>query len=261
MTSRDTNLQSEPRVADPCKAPPLLEPGDALFLDVDGTLLDFADRPHEVTVPAELVETLRKISGRLGGALALVSGRRIEELDALFAPLRLPASGVHGAEFRLDPAKPLQSLAPSAEIPERLADAVSREATAFPGVLVEHKGASVAVHYRRAPEYGPLLKRALEHMLSGEDGHGVELFEAHFAYEVKMRGFDKGKAITAFLHSDPFRRRTPVFVGDDRTDEDGFAVVVERGGRAYSVAGRRQGAVCAFTGPAAVRAWLSDFAG
>src|SRR5271167_2801512 len=122
----------------------------ALFLDVDGTLLDFAERPHEVVTPAGLVATLAKAERKLEGALALVSGRAIDDVDRLFEPLRLRASGVHGAEMRFNPGEPAKPLPAAKELPQSLSTALRRAVEACPGAFVENKRFSIAVHYRLA---------------------------------------------------------------------------------------------------------------
>ena len=231
----------------------------ALFLDVDGTLLDLAERPEDVVTPASLVATLTRTERKLAGALALISGRAIDDLDRLFAPLRLRASGVHGAEIRFDPGGPAMST-PAAELPQSFSTALTRAVEAFPGALVENKRFSIAVHYRLAPEAERPLREAVKRVVASA-GADVEVMDAHYAIELKTPGFDKGSAIAAFLSTPAFRGRTPVFVGDDATDERGFAVVAARGGYAYSVGRMLRGAIGAFPEPRAVRDWLAEFAG
>ena len=211
--------------------------------------------------PPGLVETLASVETKLGGALALVSGRRIEELDRLFQPLRLRASGVHGVEFRFEPGDAPQLWSQAPDLSPRLVTEIAELTNSFPGVLVEHKGYSLAVHFRRSPALGGALRDALGVLMDRDESRGVEILDAHLALEIKPKGFDKGGAIRRFLDHETFRGRRPVFVGDDLTDEAGFAVARACGGRAYSVAGERAGAVCAFAGPAEVRAWLREFAG
>src|SRR5215470_15019286 len=132
----------------------------ALFLDVDGTLLDICLRPEDVVVPAELRSTLESAYRALDGALALVSGRAIRDLDRLFAPLRLPAAGQHGSELRLESAGEIRTIA-SRGIGQALREAVATLASQHPGVEIEDKGLTLAIHYRAAPLAGPLLARAL----------------------------------------------------------------------------------------------------
>jgi trehalose 6-phosphate phosphatase len=232
----------------------------ALFLDVDGTLIDLAERPDSVITPAGLVATLKKIERKLAGALALISGRAIDDLDRLFEPLRLRASGVHGAEMRFDPGGPATSTPTPVELPQSLIKALTRAVEAFPGVFVENKRFSIAVHYRLAPAAEQPVRETVMRLIDSL-GPAVEVMNAHCAIELKAPGFDKGGAIAAFLSTPAFRGRTPVFVGDDATDESGLAVVAARGGYAYSVGRLLPGAIGAFVEPRAVRDWLAEFAG
>jgi trehalose 6-phosphate phosphatase len=232
----------------------------ALFLDVDGTLLDLAERPDLVVTPAGLVATLEDAERKLAGALALVSGRAIDDLDRLFEPLRLRASGVHGAEMRFDPGGPATSTPAGSELPQSLVQALTRAVEAFPGVFVENKRFSISVHYRLAPAAERPVRETVMRLVESLRPP-VEVMNAHCAIELKGPGFDKGRAIATFLSTPPFRGRTPVFVGDDATDESGFAVVAARGGSAYSVGRLRPGAIGVFSEPRAVRDWLAEFAG
>jgi trehalose 6-phosphate phosphatase len=231
----------------------------ALFLDVDGTLLDLAERPDDVVTPAGLVATLATTERKLAGALALISGRAIEDVDRLFSPLRLRVSGVHGAEIRFNPGEPAKALPAAKELPQSLSTALRRAVEPFRGVFVESKRFSTAVHYRLAPEVEQPLREAVNRAIETA-AVPVEVMDAHCAIELKTPGFDKGGAIAAFLSTAAFRGRTPVFVGDDATDERGFAVVAARGGHAYSVGRRLPGAIGAFADPRAVRDWLAEFA-
>lgn len=237
----------------------LTEEPAALFLDVDGTILDLAERPGDVVTPPGLVATLRRIERKLGGALALISGRPIDELDGLFEPLRLRASGVHGAEMRFDPGLPPISAPGARALPQSFWADLTRIATAFPGAFVENKRFSFTVHYRLALESERRLREAIIRLIDSSE-IPVEVMSAHCAIELKAPGCDKGGAIAAFLSTPPFRGRTPVFVGDDTTDESGFAVVAARGGYAFSVGKRRPGATGTFAQPSAVRGWLAEYA-
>jgi trehalose 6-phosphate phosphatase len=232
----------------------------SLFLDVDGTLLDLAERPSEVTAPAGLVETLAKAERKLDGALALVSGRPIEELDRLFDPLRLRAAGVHGAEMRFEPYAPPVSSSGAKELPGSLWTALAEVLARFPGAFAENKRFSFAVHYRLATDIEAPLREAVMRLVEVESRIPIEVLNAHCAIELRAPGFDKGRAVEAFLAAPPFLGRTPIFVGDDTTDEAGFSVVSARGGFAYSVGERRPGAIGAFARPAEVREWLMAFA-
>jgi trehalose 6-phosphate phosphatase len=238
---------------------PLSDAPIALFLDVDGTLLDLAARPDDVVTPAGLVATLGGAEHRLGGALALVSGREIEDLDRLFRPLRLRASGVHGAEIRFEQDGPVTPTAGAIELPSSLWTALTREVAAFPGAFAENKRFSFVVHYRLAPTAERPLRQAVTRLI-GSSPISVEAMDARCAIELKAPAHDKGRAITAFLAQPAFRGRAPVFVGDDTTDESGFAVVAALGGAAYSVGGWRPGATGLFADPRAVRDWLAEFA-
>ena len=232
----------------------------ALFLDVDGTLIDLAARPTDVVVPAGLTRTLAKIERKLAGALAFVSGRAISDLDRLFKPLRLRASGVHGAEMRFDPGQREASTPAAIELPRSLRTALMRVVAAFPGAFVEDKRFSLVVHYRLTPSAERPLREAVTRVIDSAKTTAVEVIDGHCAIELKAPGFDKGGAIAAFLSTPAFRDRTPVFVGDDASDESGFALVAARGGYAYSVGQKRWGTIGVFPEPKAVREWLAEFA-
>ena len=250
-------------LAAPATAEEFLNAADrpvALFLDVDGTLLDIAARPDRVAVPADLVPTLAKAESKLGGALALVSGREFEEIDRLFQPLKLRAAAVHGAELRFDPdAEPVRAPGTS-ELPASLWDGLTDVLRDFPGTFAENKRYSIAVHYRRAPEAEAPLREVVRRLVESEPQAGVEVMNARRAIELKAPGYDKGSAISAFLSVPPFIDRTPIYLGDDTTDEAGFAAVAALGGLACSVGRHRRGARGVFARPSDVRAWLAGFA-
>jgi trehalose 6-phosphate phosphatase len=237
---------------------PLSDASVALFLDVDGTLLDLAARPDDVVMPAGLVTTLAGAERKLAGALALISGRSIDAVDHLFAPLRLRVSGVHGAEIRFDPDG---STTPTvgADLPQSLLAALRRAVEPFPGVFVEDKRFSFTVHYRLAPSAERPLRNIVRELVDSIP-IAVDIMDAHCAIEIKSPCFDKGGAIASFLSTSTFSGRRPIFVGDDTTDESGFALVSARGGVAYSVGRSRPGAIGAFPAPQAVRGWLAEFA-
>ncbi|MBV8438944.1 MAG: trehalose-phosphatase [Hyphomicrobiales bacterium] len=231
----------------------------ALFLDVDGTLLDFAERPHEVVTPAGLVATLAKAERKLEGALALVSGCAIDDLDRRSEPLRLRASGVHGAQMRYDPGEPAAPAPAAVELPAPLWAALTRSVGKFPCAFAENKRFSFAVHYRLAPSLEKPLRETVMRLVNSQPQIAIEIVNAHYAFELRAPGFDKGKAIAAFLSCPRFRGRTPIFGGDE-TDEAGFPVVSTRGGFAFSVGRPRPRALGAFAHPSEVRQWLADFA-
>ena len=232
----------------------------ALFLDVDGTLLDIAESPTAVCVPRELSAALECLHRRLGGALALVSGRPVDDLDRLFAPLLLPACGGHGAQWRSRAGEPLrhEGLATlAAPVRERL-HALARTHT---GILTEDKGSSFALHYRAAPAAGQALAAALHALLSEPEGAGLRLLPGKMVFEVIAHTGDKAQAIRRFLEVAPFAGRRPLFIGDDVTDEPALAMMPGLGGLALSVGRLLPGASAAFADAAAVRAALVRAAG
>ncbi|MFN4311521.1 MAG: trehalose-phosphatase [Ferrovibrio sp.] len=240
-------------------APPLPQADWALFLDIDGTLLDIAEAPDRVVVPPPLRDHLRHAAERLSGALALVSGRALGSVDALFDPLRLAASGQHGSEWRPAPQADIHPVA-GPPLPDILQDAVARLAGLHPGILIEHKSHALAVHYRNAPELGAELGQRLSGMLAGHDG--LMLMPGRHVWEVKAAGLSKGSAVELFMREPHFAGRRPVFIGDDRTDEDGFRAVEDMGGLALPVGALAQvwPGRHGFADAAAVRRWLAAFA-
>jgi trehalose 6-phosphate phosphatase len=237
----------------PRPRPPAPADDWALFLDVDGCLLDFADAPDAVTVPATLHATLQRLSQRLHGALALVSGRALRRIDELFAPLRLPAAGLHGLERRSTVAR----LSPP-PVPSALAaihDEARQVAAAWPGTLVEDKGSALGLHWRAEPRAAAALRAFAEAALPRLPGYRLQ--HGDHVVELRPSSGDKGEAILALLEEAPFRGRKPVFVGDDLTDESGFAVINAHGGLSVLVGQREPSAAhYALRDPAAVRAWL-----
>jgi trehalose 6-phosphate phosphatase len=219
----------------------------ALLLDLDGTLLDLAPRPDAVVVPHALRASLARLYPRLGGALALVTGRRLDDVDRLLAPLRLPVAAEHGGILRPDP-----SGAPEPARLPRLPSGWERRAAAFaaarPGLLVEPKSAGFVLHHRAAPEHGAAARAFLATLLAEQPG--FELLAADMAWELRPSGVDKGRAVRALMARAPFAGRRPIFIGDDVTDEDGMAAAVALGGLGLRVAE-------AFRSPAGVRAWLA----
>ena len=230
----------------------------ALFLDVDGTLLDLAARPEDVVTPAGLVTTLASAERKLSGALALISGRSIDDIDRLFAPLRLRVSGVHGAEIRCDPDGSTTPTA-AADLPQSLLAALRRAVEPFPGVFVENKRFSFTVHYRLAPSAERPLRDDRQ-TARGFDSDRCRRYGRALRDRDQEPLFRQRRRDRAFLSTATFRGRTPIFVGDDTTDESGFALVSARGGFAYSVGRPRPGAIGAFSAPRAVRGWLAEFA-
>jgi trehalose 6-phosphate phosphatase len=231
----------------------------ALFLDIDGTLIDIAPTPDSVTVPRRLIATLPALATRFSGALALVSGRALATMDRLFAPLRLTAAGQHGAEFRRRPEAPVESLV----APERIARAAEllRDLPArFPGIMVEEKGLSIAIHFRNAPEAAAPTRQAAIEAVEASDG-ALELLEGKMVWDLRPHHITKGTAIEMLMAEPPFAGRLPVMVGDDRTDEDGFAAAARLGGAGILVGpARPTGARFRLPDPRACRAWLAALA-
>jgi len=228
----------------------------ALFLDVDGTLLDLAATPDNVVVPPDLPGLLIDLHERLGGALALVSGRRLDELDHLFAPMRLPAAGVHGAFIRRTPDSVPGTPVINPSIAALTAD-LAPFVHAYPGVLIEDKGVGIAVHFRNAPEAEPSLRRCIA-AACATLGPDIRILDGKMVIEVKPAGTDKGTAIRTLMAEPPFAERVPVFAGDDVTDRDGFRAVQALGGLAIQV-GAADGspATAHLATPTEVRAWLT----
>ena len=226
-----------------------------LFLDVDGTLVEFAASPDDVHVDPALAALIDRGSQALGGALALVSGRTLADLDRLFAPRRWPAAGLHGLERRdaqgrtTAPSHGRTQLATA----RAMLDAIASQ---HPGVLVEDKGASIAVHYRKAPQLEGALSWMLEQLVRDLGGE-FDLQPGACVLELKLRGPNKADAIQAFLAEPPFAGRIPLFAGDDLTDIDGFEAVERAGGLSISVGDRVRGRL-RFASPAQLRAFLAE---
>ena len=235
--------------------PPSLE--WCLFLDVDGTLIELTDSPFETRADDELKVLLSNVTERLGGAVALVSGRSIEYLDTLFAPLRLPSAGLHGVERRkasgnMHGASFVDSqLDPARSTLQALIDA-------HPGMLLEDKGRTIAVHFRMAPQAEAASLQTVR-TIAAQLGSRYHIQGGNMMLEIKPSGFSKSSAIKAFMQEPPFSGRRPVFVGDDLTDEDGFKTVEDHGGISIAVGNRIRGQFHA-DNVAAVRAWLLGIA-
>jgi trehalose 6-phosphate phosphatase len=228
---------------------PAPRPDWALFLDLDGTLLDLAPTPGAVIVPDGLPGMLRAASAALGGALAIVSGRALQDIDLLLAPLKLAAAAEHGCELR----QPDGAVRDCDEhVPQAWLGALAEELGGNSGITLEYKPHCLAIHYRAAPRAEARVY-AMARRLLAADARRFELLPAHRAIEIRPRIANKGRAVCAFMAMPPFRGRTPICVGDDITDEEGFAAAEQLGGLGLPVAAYFSGR------PALVRQWLAGF--
>ena len=228
----------------------------AFFLDVDGTLLEIADTPSTVRVDEELLELIERLFRVSGGALALVSGRSISDLEDLLGAQRMPLAGQHGLERRDAAGRLWIHAAPpgvKCAIKEALAPVLARH----PGLLLEDKGLTLALHYRQAPHLAAYAHRLMTRLMQ-EAGNGLELQKGKRVVEIKPAGIDKGTAVAEYLTESPFRDRHPVFIGDDLNDEHGFAEVNRMGGTSIKVGPGTSCARYRLPHVAAVRRWLNE---
>lgn len=233
--------------------PPPLGTDCALFLDIDGTLAELADLPDAVHIDHEIATVLPRIASELDGAVALITGRAITSADRLFHGLRLPIAGQHGSERR-DASGGIHLHAPRKDTQSRLRKLLKGLARRHPQLLLEDKGAAMALHFRAAPELESIVERTLRESI--KDAPGYELQPGKMLVEVRPEGRDKGTAIDDFMGEEPFAGRLPVFVGDDLTDEHGFAVVERLGGWTVKVGPGRTAARFRLPDAQAVKRWL-----
>ncbi len=233
---------------------PTLPRHAALFLDLDGTLLDIAPTPDGVVVPPGLAAALAAVRASLGDALAIVTGRPVEQVDALLPGVPFAVAGEHGGAIRHTPGGPLERPALPG-VPDAWIEAADRLAEAHDGVLLERKANGFVLHYRLAPTLGPMLQEQVGRLMADTPAVAAQfaVMAAHMAWEIKPRATDKGRAVDALMARAPFTGREPVYVGDDVTDEDGM-----RAARALNGFGFRVDEV--FGDPASVRAWLAGLA-
>jgi trehalose 6-phosphate phosphatase len=228
----------------------MLPPFDraALLLDLDGTLVDIAPTPDAVLIAPGLPETLARLRDRLGGAVAVITGRPVHQVDALLPGIIPTVSGEHGGALRAAPDAALTR--PSLpDLPAGWMDEAEAIAAAHPGSLLERKARGFAMHFRQVPDAGPPLKDALAGLIAPH-GDAFQLLAAHMAWEIRPRGADKGSAVLAVMALPAFVGRVPVFVGDDVTDEDGMRPARAMGGAGLFVP-------TVFGDAAGVRAWLA----
>lgn len=238
-------------------APPdKLEPSTlALFLDVDGTLLDIEDHPAGVRAEPDLIQLLTSLSRGAGGALSLISGRSVADIDRIFAPARFAAAGAHGAELRLQPDAPVTSTRWS--LPSTVLEEMRAFAATDPGLLLEEKQGGVSLHFRRAPALEAQCTELVQRLLP-EIEKDFRLIAGKMVFEFAPREHHKGAAITEMMRQAPFAGRRAVFVGDDVTDEDGFRAVNEMDGVTIHVGNRDSDARYSLPDVAAARRWLDS---
>ncbi len=259
-TDNDQGPDAHDAWGPPRSAPPAgsADPNtNAIFLDIDGTLLDIAPTPLEVRVSDALRETLAALRTRFGGAVAFVSGRPVAEMDRLFRPLRLAAVGGHGAEIRFAPDSDI-TRSKIARLDDALRAEFARIGRIGEGVIVEDKGFSLAIHYRLAPELGGEIMKGVTAICKNERCDSLEILPGKLVIEIKPGGYDKGTGLREMMSVPPFTGRKPIFVGDDITDNAAFAVLPDFGGTGFSVSGIVPGASFNFDGPQDVRRWLRE---
>jgi trehalose 6-phosphate phosphatase len=228
----------------------------AILLDIDGTLLDLAPTPREVWVPPGLATTLNGLLDKTAGALALVSGRSLNDIDLIFAPDQFPAVGGHGAEMRI--ATDSESVATHAPpMDKELKRRLAAIAKLSPGILLEDKGYSLALHYRLAPHAEKAIYEAVSLIRADLPNAPIEVLPGKCVCEIKHSGFNKASGVLELMSHEPFRGRHPIFIGDDVTDESVFAIMPDFKGLAFSVGRRAQGVAGHFDEPSDVRAWLA----
>jgi len=228
----------------------------AVLLDIDGTLLDLAPTPREVWVPPGLAKTLNRLLVRTGGALALVSGRSLNDIDLIFAPDQFPGVGGHGAEMRIrGDSEATGTHAPpmDKELKRRLA----LIARLSPGILLEDKGYSLALHYRVAPHAEKAIYEAVSLIRTDLPNAPIEVLPGKCVCEIKHAGFTKATGVRELMTHAPFKGRRPFFIGDDVTDESVFAIMPDMRGLAFSVGRRAKGVAGHFDTPSDVRQFLA----
>jgi trehalose 6-phosphate phosphatase len=263
MTSKLAKRDQNPTMADNAPeqvtAPHALVPhldDTAILLDIDGTLLDLMPTPREVWVPPGLSDTLKRLTERTSGALAMVSGRSLNDIDLIFAPDTFRAVAGHGAEMRLaigGEADAVHAPPMDKELKRRLA-AIAKLS---PGILLEDKGYSLALHYRLAPHAEKAIYEAVSVIRADLPNAPIEVLPGKFVCEIKHAGFTKATGVRELMTHAPFKGRRPIFIGDDVTDETVFAIMPDMNGLAFSVGRKAVGVNGHFDTPAEVRAFLA----
>ena len=241
---------------------PPLDFHSALFLDLDGTLLDIAPRPELVRIPAGLPHLLERVARQRGGALALISGRTIDDIEGLLGPWRGAAAGMHGGERRRADGSRIEAGESAADRSamaalDRLRPVLAEAVEHWPGAWLEDKGGTLAVHYRAIPEKEAEIRDGVA-QLAERDREKLRLVAGKMVLELQPRHRSKGAVVAAFLAEPPFRGRQPIFVGDDTTDEDGFAEVNRRNGVSIRVGPPTETTAATYRlpAPADVLTWL-----
>ncbi|CCJ73895.1 Trehalose-6-phosphate phosphatase [Cronobacter condimenti 1330] len=237
--------------------PPVTRENLAFFFDLDGTLADIKPHPDQVFIPSDVRRLLQKLADMNDGALALISGRSMTELDQLAAPHHFPLAGVHGAERRdIHDQHHVVTLPPT--LIARLQQELEAALATMPGTELEAKGMAFALHYRGAPEYEAQILALAERLASQHEQLGLQ--PGKCVVELKPLGINKGAAIEAFMKEAPFAGRVPVFVGDDLTDEAGFYIVNQLNGISVKVGQGDTQAKWHLADVPAVHAWLNAVA-
>ncbi len=237
------------------RRPPKADPEWAWFFDIDGTLVEIAQTPSSIIVPDDLKHLLSRLNELSGGALSLITGRAIADVDRFLPLHELNLAGQHGLEIR--------SVTGRQQSPETGADMMaigaelSRLTDRHPGLIAEHKGESFALHYRRAPQLAGYAHRFM-HDLQRRHGTGLVIQKGKRVVELRPDGADKGDAIKTLMAIRPFKGRVPVFVGDDITDERGFEVVNSSGGYSVKVGPGPTNAAYRLQSVIDVREWIAD---
>lgn len=224
----------------------------AWFFDFDGTLAELQPRPDRVSLPAARQALLQQLQAASGGAVAILTGRALEDLQALIAPLRLPCAGMHGLQLHI---AGRTRMAATARLPRAVLARLQELAERHPGVLLENKGGcAAALHYRQAPHHASALEAAMQALLPA--CRGYQLLHGKCVLELRPAAASKGTALRTLMACAPFQGRIPLCVGDDRTDEDGFAAAQALGGIGIKIGTGATQAQWRLADPAALQHWL-----